>query len=56
MYDSNKEKFQKKTEYIKAEQAKEELTKYIFYFNRYANHNKSEKHSRELRPVIKKKI
>jgi len=38
------------------EAAKVELTKYIFYFERYDNHNKSEKLARELRPVIDNKI
>lgn len=38
------------------EAAKAELTKYIFYFERYDNHNKSEKLARELRPVINNKI
>ena len=36
--------------------AKHELEKYMFYFERYNNHNKSENHARTLRPVIKSKI
>ena len=38
------------------ENAKIELQKYIFYFERYDNHNKAEKLARELRPVINNKI
>ena len=38
------------------ENAKIELQKYIFYFERYDNHNKAEKLARELRPVINSKI
>jgi ariadne-1 len=36
--------------------AKNELNKYMFYFERYNNHDKAEKHARNLRPVIKAKI
>ena len=28
----------------------------MFYFERYNNHDKSEKHARALRPIIKSKI
>jgi len=28
----------------------------MFYFERYNNHDKAEKHARSLRPVIKTKI
>ena len=40
----------------KRNQAKSELDKYMFYFERYNNHDKAEKHARTLRPVIKTKI
>ena len=40
----------------KRESAKHELDKYIFYFERYNNHDKAEKHARQLKPVIKTKI
>ena len=36
--------------------AKSELDKYIFYFERFNNHEKAEKHARQLKPVIKTKI
>ena len=36
--------------------AKNELEKYMFYFERFNNHDKAEKHARTLRPVIKAKI
>ena len=36
--------------------AKHELDKYMFYFERYNNHDKSEKHARTLRPIIRTKI
>lgn len=36
--------------------AKNELDRYMFYFERYNNHDKAEKHARNLRPVIKAKI
>ena len=38
------------------ENAKIELQRYIFYFERFDNHNKAEKLARELRPVINNKI
>jgi ariadne-1 len=37
-------------------EAKSELDKYMFYFERFNNHDKAEKHARTLRPVIKAKI
>ena len=36
--------------------AKNELDRYMFYFERYNNHDKAEKHARSLKPVIKAKI
>lgn len=38
------------------ETAKYELNRYIFYFERYNNHFRSERLARELRPVIQLKI
>ena len=38
------------------QEAKNELDKYMFYFERFNNHDKAEKHARGLRPVIKTKI
>jgi len=40
----------------KRSSAKNELDKYMFYFERYNNHDKAEKHARTLKPVIKAKI
>jgi ariadne-1 len=40
----------------KRDEAKNELDKYMFYFERFNNHDKSEKHARTLRPIIKTKI
>lgn len=40
----------------KRQAAKNELDRYMFYFERYNNHDKAEKHARTLRPVIKAKI
>ncbi len=40
----------------KIAEAKNELNKYMFYFERYNNHDKAEKHARTLQPVIKAKI
>jgi len=40
----------------KRNDAKHELEKYMFYFERFNNHEKSEKHARNLKPVIKSKI
>lgn len=40
----------------KSSQAKNELSKYMFYFERYNNHDKAEKHARSLKPIIKSKI
>ncbi len=36
--------------------AKNELDRYMFYFERFNNHDKAEKHARNLRPVVKAKI
>jgi ariadne-1 len=38
------------------ETAKQELNRYIFHFERFNNHHKSEKMAREMRPVIHEKI
>lgn len=38
------------------EEAKNELAKYMFYYERYANHDKAAKHARTLLPIIKSKI
>jgi ariadne-1 len=40
----------------RVQDAKNELNKYMFYFERFNNHDKAEKHGRNLRPVIKAKI
>lgn len=40
----------------KQEVAKYELNRYIFYFERYNNHFRSEKLARELRPVVTLKV
>ena len=40
----------------KQEVAKYELNRYIFYFERYNNHFRSEKLARELRPVVELKV
>ena len=45
-----------KIEEKKREEAKNELTRYMFYFERFENHNKAEKHARSLMTVIQKKI
>ena len=36
--------------------AKNDLNKYMFYFERFNNHDKAEKHARKLLPFIKEKI
>lgn len=36
----------------KREDAKNELTRYMFYYERFANHDKAEKHAKSLIPVI----
>ena len=38
-----------------SEDAKAELNRYIFYFERYDNHSKAEKLIRKLKPVIELK-
>ena len=40
----------------KIDDAKNELKKYMFYFERFNNHERSEKHAKELLPSIKSKI
>jgi len=40
----------------KIDDAKNELKKYMFYFERFNNHNKAEKHAVGLMPVIQNKI
>jgi cysteine synthase len=44
------------TEERRIKEAKSELDKYMFYFERFNNHDKAEKHARTLRPVIRAKI
>jgi len=48
------EKFNKQEK--KREEAKTELKRYMFHYERYANHNKSGDHAQKLRPVIENKI
>ena len=38
------------------DRAKHELQRYMFYYERYANHDKSARLGKELRPVIQRKI
>lgn len=40
----------------KRNEAKNELDKYMFFFERYNNHDKAERHARSLKPIIKSKI
>jgi len=40
----------------KINNAKFELQKYMFYFERYNNHSKSQKHAEQLVPVISNKV
>lgn len=40
----------------KREEAKHELQRYMFYFERFNNHDKAEKQATGLRPVIEAKI
>ena len=40
----------------KRESAKNELQRYMWYYERYANHDRSEKLAIKLLPVIKNKI
>lgn len=40
----------------KREDAKSELARYMFYYERFANHDKAEKHARSLIPVINSKV
>lgn len=46
--------FKKKTD--DRDKAKHELQRYMFYYERYANHDKSARLCKELRPVIESKI
>ena len=53
----NCNRYNEKSEESKSkETAKSELQRYIFFFERYNNHFRSERMVRELRPVIKLKI
>ena len=36
----------------KRESAKSELSRYMFYFERFVNHEKAQKHAKTLKPVI----
>ena len=49
--DNNMQKEEKKRE-----DAKSELSRYMFYYERYDNHKKSEMHARKLLPTIELKI
>ena len=40
----------------KREEAKNELDKYMFYFERFQNHEKSERQAREMKPKLSKMI
>jgi len=40
----------------KRESAANELSRYMFYFERYINHEKAQKHAKSLKPVIQQKI
>ena len=42
-----------KEENMKKKDAKSELARYMFYFERYLNHEKSQKHAITLQPVVK---
>ena len=44
------------TQEKKIDDAKNELKKYMFYFERYNNHNKAESHAKSLKNVIEEKI
>ena len=44
------------TDERKRTDAKNELDRYMFYFERYNGHDKSEKHARGLKPIIENKI
>lgn len=45
-----------KNEEKKREEAKHELQRYMFHYERYDNHHKAEKHARNLLPTIEHKI
>lgn len=60
-YKCNKfEELQKNDKFVseqkKVEEAKHELQRYMFYFERYDNHSKAEKHARNLLPMIESKM
>lgn len=40
----------------KRETAQNELSRYMFYFERYINHEKAQKQAKALKPVIQQKI
>jgi ariadne-1 len=55
-YNCNKFKEEDNESQKLVENAKYELQRYMFYFERYNNHQKSERLIRELRPVVQQKI
>ena len=60
-YNCNKYEEMKKTGNIgneekKRENAKNELARYMFYFERFINHEKAQKHAKTLKPVVQSKI
>lgn len=40
----------------KRQEAQNELSRYMFYFERFINHEKAQKHAKTLKPVIQQKI
>jgi ariadne-1 len=50
----NTDSFKKEAQ--KVENAKHELQRYMFYYERYDNHRKAEKHAKDLLPKIEEKI
>jgi ariadne-1 len=54
IFEQHKEKYDSKRK--GHEEAKYELNRYIFYFDRYNNHDKAEKLAREHRPVVRHKM
>lgn len=55
-FEEEKDTDQFKEKHQRSEDAKRELNRYIFYFERYENHRKAEKLARELKPVIMMKV
>lgn len=57
-YEELKKKGDKKLneEERQREEHKNQLNKYMFYFERFNNHERAEKHAKELRTAIKAKI